>query len=77
MDTTQTVTIDGKPYPLNALSEIARSQIINLRAAEQEIARAQALLAMLQTARQAYAQTLKAELDKMAPLETMVSAGNA
>jgi hypothetical protein len=65
MDNTQTVTIDGKTYPLNSLSETARNQIINLRAAEQEIAHTQAMLAMLQTARQAYALTLKGELEKM------------
>lgn len=77
MDTTQTVTIDGKHYSLDSLSETARNQIINLRASEREIARAQALLAMLQTARQAYARTLKEELDKMEPLEKMESAGTA
>jgi len=65
MNAVQTITIDGKPYPLDSLSELARNQIINLRATEQEIARAQALLAMLQTARQAYANVLKGEVDKL------------
>jgi hypothetical protein len=77
MDTTQTVTIDGKHYPLNSLSETARNQIVNLRVSEQEIARTQALLAILQTARQAYALALKKELAKMESLGKMESAGTA
>ncbi|MCL2022688.1 MAG: DUF6447 family protein [Betaproteobacteria bacterium] len=66
----QTVTIDGKPYPLDSLSETARNQITNLRATEQEIARTQAMLSMLQTARQAYAQVLKEEMEKLEPTDT-------
>jgi hypothetical protein len=64
---TKTVTIDGKPYSLDSLSETARNQIGNLRVAEQEISRLQALLVMVQTARAAYAQALKDELEKMTP----------
>ena len=70
MNAAQTVTIDGKSYSLDALSETARNQIINLRATEQEIARTQALLSMLQTARQAYAQVLKGEVDKLESEDT-------
>jgi len=58
----QKITIDGTEYDLDNLSETARNQIINLRATEQEIARTQALLAMLQTARTTYTQVLKNEL---------------
>lgn len=58
----QKITIDGKEYDLDSLSDAARSQVINLRATDQEIARTQALLAMLQTARTAYAQALAEEL---------------
>ena len=58
----QKITIDGTEYALDGLSTTARNQIINLRATEQEIARTQALLAMLQTARTTYAQVLKNEL---------------
>lgn len=61
----QKITIDGTEYDLDNLSETARNQIINLRATEQEIARTQALLAMLQTARTTYAQVLKNELGKV------------
>ncbi|MDR2678203.1 MAG: DUF6447 family protein [Zoogloeaceae bacterium] len=60
----QTVTINGRRYELNSLSSTARNQIGNLQATEQEIARVQALLIMLQTARQAYASVLQSELDK-------------
>ena len=59
---TQTVTIDGKEYPLSDLSDKARAQLVNLRAVEQEIARLQMQLAITQTARAAYGQALKAEL---------------
>lgn len=59
---TQSITIDGTEYAFDSLSTTARNQIINLRATEQEIARTQALLAMLQTARTTYAQVLKNEL---------------
>lgn len=58
----QTVTIDGKEYPLQELSDKARAQLVNLRAVEQEIARLQMQLAITQTARAAYGQALKAEL---------------
>lgn len=62
----KTITFDGTQYALDNLSELARNQVINLRATEQEIARTQALLAMLQTARVAYTQVLKNELGKAA-----------
>ena len=65
MSNTNVGTIDGTPYPHESLNDVARSQIINLRATEQEIARQQSLLAMLQTARATYAQALKAELGKL------------
>lgn len=61
----QKITIDGTEYDLDNLSETARNQIINLRATEQEIARTQALLAMLQTARTTYTQVLKNELGEV------------
>ena len=58
----QKVTVDGTEYDFDALPEGARNQITNLRATEQEIARIQAVLAMLQTARTTYSQVLKNEL---------------
>ncbi|MBB4286468.1 DUF6447 family protein [Roseospira goensis] len=59
----QTVTIDGKDYPLDSLSEKARGLIQALRTADQEIARAQAQAAMFQVARGSYATALKQELE--------------
>lgn len=58
----QKITIDGNEYDLESLSENARAQVVNLRATDQELARAQALMAMLQTARTTYANALKGEL---------------
>lgn len=58
----QTITIDGKEYALDALSEAAKAQLTNLRVVDQEIARLQQQQAIAQTARNAYANALKAEL---------------
>lgn len=60
----QTVTIDGEEYKVNDLSENARSQVVNLRVTDQEIAQLRQRLAIAQTARTAYANALKAELPK-------------
>lgn len=57
-----TLTIDGKEYALDALSDTARTQIVNLRITDQEIARLQTQLAIAQTARIAYANALAGEL---------------
>ena len=62
MNDTQTITIDGKDYALENLSEAAKSQLTNLRIVDQEIARLQQQQAIAQTARNAYAQALQAEL---------------
>lgn len=56
------ITIDGKQYDTDKLSENAKAQVGSLQFVDQEIARAQAHLAVLQTARNAYAQALKQEL---------------
>ena len=62
------ITIDGTQYALEDLSANARSQIVNLRVTDQEIARLQTQLAIAQTARAAYARTLGAALaDPKAP----------
>lgn len=58
------IRIDGVDYALDSLSEAARTQVNNLRATEREIARTQALLAILQTARTTYGLALKNELVK-------------
>ena len=56
------VTIDGKEYDLDQLSEAAKSQLTNVRVTDQEIARLQQQLAIAQTARQTYARALQGEL---------------
>ena len=58
------VTIDGKEYPLEDLSDVVKQQLASLRATDMEIARHEAVLAMLKTARVAYARAAKSELDK-------------
>lgn len=58
----QTITIDGKDYALDDLSEAAKAQLTNLRVVDQEISRLQQQQAIAQTARNAYANALKAEL---------------
>ncbi|MTJ06060.1 MAG: hypothetical protein FH759_15440 [Sediminimonas qiaohouensis] len=60
----QTVTIDGKDYALDDLSEAAKGQLTNLRVVDQEIARLQQQQAIAQTARNAYANALKEQLPK-------------
>jgi len=62
--TTQTVTVDGKEYPMADLTDEARSQLANVQIADQEIARLNMLLALAQTARNAYATALGAALPK-------------
>ncbi|MDN3553489.1 DUF6447 family protein [Halomonas almeriensis] len=61
----QTVTIDGKEYQLDQLTESARNQVVNLQVTDQEIQRLQHQLAIAQTARTAYSNELKSELDKL------------
>ena len=62
MNDKQSVKIDGQEFPLDSLSENAKAQLMNMRLADQEIARLQMQLALAQTARNAYAQALKTEL---------------
>ncbi len=56
------ITIDGKEYPLGSLSDDARAQLISMRLVDQKITEAQQQLAIYQTARNAYANALKAAL---------------
>lgn len=57
-----TITIDGKEYAVDSLSQAAKEQLVNLRFADQEIVYLQNKLAMAQTARTAYASVLKKNL---------------
>lgn len=63
----QKVTIDGTEYALDQLSENARNQVVNLRVTDQEISRLNQQLAIAQTARTAYANALKKELEGAEP----------
>lgn len=59
-----TLTIDGKEYRINDLSDEAKQQLANLRVTDQEIERLQIQMAITQTARAAYAKALAEALPK-------------
>ena len=58
------LNIDGKEYAVEDLSETAKQNLISLRLVDQKIAQNQQELAILQTARNAYATALKEQLPK-------------
>ena len=58
----QTWTIDDKEYELDALSDAAKSQIVNIRVVDQEISKLQQQLAIMQTARNTYSKVLNEEI---------------
>ena len=67
-----TINIDGKDYEIENLSPGAKAQLGSVQFVDAEIARVQALLAALQTARNTYAIALNDELAKMnGPGETL------
>jgi len=57
------ITIDGKEYNLEDLSDSFRAQLASLQLTDQRISQLQADLAIAQTARNAYANALKSELE--------------
>ena len=59
-----TVNIDGVEYDLDALSEAAVAQLESLQATDLKIAQVQSDLAILQTARNAYAVALREALEE-------------
>lgn len=59
-----TLTIDGKEYDTEQLSDAANAHVTNMQIVEQKIVQLQQELAIAQTARNAYAQALQAELPK-------------
>jgi len=65
MNDTQKINIDGKEYDLASLTDEAKSQLMNVRVADQKLASAQQDLAVLQTARNAYARALTEALPKV------------
>ena len=60
----KTITINEKGYVLDDLSDAAKAQLVNLQVTDQEISRLQQQQNIAQTARNAYAQALNAELPK-------------
>lgn len=66
--TAPTILIDGRPYDPATLTDAARAQLAGLQATDQEIARLKTQLSIAQTARAAYANALKAELEKVAAI---------
>ena len=60
----KTITINDKEYILDDLSDAAKAQLGSMQLTDQEIIRLQQQLAIAQTARNAYAQALNAELPK-------------
>ena len=58
-----TITIDGHEYDSDSLSDAARSQVVNLQVVDQKINQLSQDIAILQTARNAYASALKSELE--------------
>jgi ABC-type antimicrobial peptide transport system ATPase subunit len=60
------VTIDGKEYDSETLSDEAKNHIQNVQYCEQKMADLQRELAVVRTARNAYAQALQRALPKNA-----------
>ena len=69
-----TITIDGKEYDVESLSDEIKAQLGSLQYVDSELARLQAQAATLQTARIAYGRALKQILEEgEAPEEDEVS----
>ena len=58
------ITIDGKEYDTDSLSDEAKAQLRSVRYVDSELARLQAQVAALQTARIAYSRALKEYLEQ-------------
>jgi uncharacterized small protein (DUF1192 family) len=58
------ITIDGKEYLLADMSDDAKAQLGSLNVTDQKIATLQQEIAIMQTARNAYAKALAAALPK-------------
>lgn len=60
------IQIDGASYETDALSDQAKAQLASLQFCDAELQRLQAEMMSIQTARIAYANALRSELDQMA-----------
>ena len=63
-DQARNITVNGKKYLVDDLSDNAKAQLTNIRVVDQEISRLETLLAIAKTARAAYAQVLGGEVEK-------------
>jgi len=59
-----TISIDGKDYNLDILSDEAKNQLTSIQFVDGELARINAKIAVYQTARIAYSKALNDELNK-------------
>jgi len=57
-----TITIDGKKYDMDTLSDEAKAQIQSIQFVDSKVTQLQSELAVYQTARNAYVANLKGEL---------------
>lgn len=64
-DTQGTIMIDGTEYELALLPQAVKTQVVNVRAVDEELRRIEHKLAIYKTARATYAQALKGELDRI------------
>ena len=67
------ITIDGKEYDLEELSDDSKAQLISLQFVDAEIRRLQAQTAAYQTARIAYSRALKQLEEGTSPKEDEIS----
>lgn len=70
------VKIDEKEYELDTFSAEARQQLASLQFVDAEMQRMNAQMAVLQTARNAYAKALQELLPKPAPDKSELVIGN-
>ena len=66
-----TLNIDNKEYDLDTLSNECKAQLASIQFVEQELVRLQAQAAVLQTAKVAYLQALKAALPVVGGSDTI------
>lgn len=65
------ITIDNKSYDIDSLSKEAKDQLASIRFVDAELARLQAHVAALQTARIAYSKALNAALPVLPESDTI------
>jgi len=63
------ITVDGTEYNSEDLSDNGKAQLASLQFLEQQMVKLKSEIAVYQTARNAYAQALKAELEKASQSE--------